>query len=271
MRLRVIAVMLSRILGPFVHAISVRNSLERSHMRIRYRTVLPLFAAMMFCQAQSSTHLGAMVENIRYENNMSVALATIVNTSQKDITAFTVSVDINYQNGRQSHFEQTRDLLPTIISRQGATGASTLGDGAFSAGRSTELRIDIGQITAVSVKATVIAVIYIDRTGEGDAAALSRITSDRQQWAGALEEGTTIISEAIANSLSDPAGAAIRRIKSLLNNIPHDKDGMRRLTLQTMIDDIQAKSRKGDLSSYAIRKNQDAQYGFDHAKIRRFN
>ena len=88
-------------------------------MRLRYVVgISMLLLGFIFCTAQinSAAQVGAAVENIRLEDGSKAAFIRVVNNSGKDITAFNLSVDVTFKNGKASHFEHTTDFLPGIIS-----------------------------------------------------------------------------------------------------------------------------------------------------------
>jgi hypothetical protein len=241
-------------------------------MRLRY--AVAIFSLLVpLCRAvspQATPQLGVTADNTRFNNDMSAAFVRVVNNSQKDVTGFTLLIDLTFKNGHHTHFEQTRDLLPVMTSNQENSGSSAIREGGLAPGKSQEIRVDVGQKDVLSINAVVNAVVYLDLSSEGDPAALARITSDRREWAATLEEGAAVVSDAVANGVTtDPAGLALKRIKDLLASTSSVQgSGMRALTLKMMIADIQSKSTRGDLKSYALHKNQEAQHGFEHSKIR---
>jgi hypothetical protein len=242
---------------------------------MRLRLVLTAVVSFLvpLCSAGTTPQRGVTVDNTHFNNDMSVAFVRVVNNSEKVVTAYTLSIDLMFTGGHHTHFEQTRDLLPVMTSNQQNSGSSTILEGGVAPGKDQEMRVDIGQKGVLSINAVVNAVVYLDLSAEGDPAALTRIMSDRREWAATLEEGATIVSDAVADGVTpDPVGLALKRMKDLLAATSSVQgSGMRALTLKMMIADIQSKSNKGDLKLYALHKNQEAQHGFNQSKIREAN
>lgn len=61
-----------------------------------------------------------------------------MNSSNKDITAYVISFNVTYADGRTNRSELLVDLLPLMITKMDQFPASSLGDGAFHAGEARE-------------------------------------------------------------------------------------------------------------------------------------
>lgn len=234
----------------------------------------PNFSAVLSLAVQSNAaSLGASVENIRYSDDMTSAIVSVQNTSQKNITAINLAITVEFKDGHQSHFELLRDVLSAMTSRRERTGADSLKEGSVVPGSVLDFTVSL-QKNALAIKAGVNAVVYLDLSGEGDNQALTRIAKNREEYAQALEEGTAIISSALASTVTQDAREMARhKLNESLANLSGSQKGvgMREMAYRMMLDDLQRPLSRSDLQSYALHRNQEAESNFSHSKIRRSN
>src|SRR6267378_1548027 len=71
-------------------------------------------ALLLSANLARSAPIGAVVQTWHFDPHTSTVTVTIVNTSQKDITAFNLSLKITYQSG-VSEYQLSRDLLNNAV------------------------------------------------------------------------------------------------------------------------------------------------------------
>lgn len=259
-------------------------------MRLRYVVAISmLLLGVISCTAQmnSAGQVGAAVENIRLEDGSKVAFIRVVNNSGKDITAFNLSVDVTFKNGKASHFEHTTDFLPGIISG---------GREALHSGNSYEVRIDVPAATELlSANAKLDVVAYADLSVDVDKNqnALARLVATRKSDALTQERSAEIINAAAADTVSpDPVGLAIRQLRQIAEQIKGQQSSeLSEAKLGTIISDLENRSAQAAferkrtgievseqhntevafLRGYASRKNKDAVTVEVHSHLRRVN
>jgi len=146
-------------------------------------TVLPSWAVSL-----DAVQLGASVDNIRFEKGTRIAMARVVNTSNKDISGLNLSMEVAYPQG-QYHYERLLDFAAKIISQQKAGHED---NGALHPNTAMEERLDLpmrgGNLPlAVTVKVDVVA--YADSTADvgNDAAFQRHVEVDAEEDAAPLQ------------------------------------------------------------------------------------
>jgi hypothetical protein len=250
---------------------------ERLPMRLRVMAfpLLLFLAKFAFCTMPTSTvQLGANVENIHYSDDMDSAAITVQNTSQKVITAVDLKIEVAFKNGHRSNFEQLLDVLPAIASRHEVAGRGDLNEGGIVPGSTIDFTVHL-QKGALAINATVNAITYLDLTGEGNSDTLKRIANNRQEYAEGLSDGVAIISAALADTATtDPRDMARRQLNQSLANLKGaqgKRTGMKEMAYKLMLDDLNRPLTNADLKAYALHRNEEAEYHFNHSKIRRTN
>ncbi len=258
-------------------------------MRLRYVAISMLLLGVISCTAQnnSAAKIGAIVENICLGDGSKVAFIRIANNSGKDITAFNLSVDVTFKNGKTSHFEHMTDFLPGIISG---------GREALHTGNSYEVRIDVPDGTELlSANAKLDVAAYTDLSADVDSNqdALARLVAARRSDALAQERSAEIINAAAADTVSpDPVGFAIRQLRQVAEQIKGQQSSeLSETKLGAIIADLENRSAQAAferkrtgvevweqhstevafLRDYASRKNTDAVTVEVHSHLRRIN
>jgi hypothetical protein len=259
-------------------------------MRLGYAVAISMFLLGVIpstAQMNSATKVGAAVENIRLEDGSKVAFVRIINNSHKDITAFNLSIDVTFKNGKTSHFEHMTDFLPGIISG---------GREALHSGNSYEVRIDVAPDTELlSANAKLDVVAYADLSADVDKNqdALTRLVAIRKSEALTQERSAEIINAAAADTVSpDPVGLAIRQLQQIAEQIKGQKSSeLSETKLGVIIADLENRSAQAAferkrtgievweqhntevafLRGYASKKNTDAVTVEAHSHLRRAN
>jgi len=219
---------------------------------------------------------GPLVENVRFEKGNSIAFARIVNVSGKDVTGLNLSIEVTFQDGRQSSYERLVDFLPRMLSYQ----TLQLSDnGALHPGDRWEEQLNLpsrganNTPIAVSVKLDVAA--YSDHTVDVEnEPALLRLAGVRHNQALADQKAAEIINAAAADDVTpDPLGMAVTQLRAVLEQARR-KNGERELEGELMAIIANLESRKSDTSRsdlrlYATRKNAEVEILSSHALFRR--
>jgi hypothetical protein len=233
---------------------------------------------------QNTAQLGAVVENIRFEQGSRVAFVRVKNTSNKKISAFNLSINLSSKSGHEGHFEQMVDLLPLMLGKQSLAGTTALDDGSLGPNESHEVRIDTNE-PVQGLRARVDMVAYLDLSAEVDRNqdALARLKSWRKGRALAAQQTAEVINRAAADSVTpDPRGMAINQLRTLLDEAVAQHAGEREVELRAAISDLQNQrvvhlanqtnaDSKADLRNYARRKSNEAEAASLHANIGRTN
>ena len=141
--------------------------------------------------------VGAIATVEKLDRQTNTAVIRVLNTSQRDIAAFSLSVDALYADGSKAHSEKMFDYGPLVIARNGAL-------------HPTEANEQVAAWTVIpgnplqKVEVRLVAIVYADRTADvRDEEAYQRIVDHRTQFARALQKSAEIL----ANSLADTAAA----------------------------------------------------------------
>lgn len=218
-----------------------------------------------------------VVDNIRFQKGSNIAFASIINVSGKDVTGFNLSIEVTYQDGRQSSYERLVDLLPRMLSYQNLELSD---NGALHPGDRWEERLDLpshgganSAPIAVSVKLDVVA--YSDHTVDVEnEPALLRLASVRHSQALADQKAAEIMSAAAADDVSpDPTGMALAQLRAVLEQARRKKgEHEQEVELMAIIADLEnhkSDTSRSDLRSYATRKNADVEVLSSHVLFRR--
>jgi hypothetical protein len=226
---------------------------------------------------------GVKVQNVRLDAAENAAIIHIVNNSEKEISAYVISIDVTYAGGRKYYSEQLVDLLPLMMTKADESATSSLSDGAFRAG---ETRDEVATLPTdprnpvVKVDAAVIAVVYSDRTVEARSEdAVERVLAVRRGIALARKEAADVISKAAADAQeSDPSAAAVAEIRQMLLRSKLEHSGELRTELLSILDDLQRAhelslpsgvSERDYLRGYAAKSSQRASTTLANTQIRR--
>jgi len=136
---------------------------------------------------------GAVAEFISLDSVREIGTFQITNTSNKDITAYSVARTVTFQNGKTQWSETMKDWGPSLE--------------ALHPGAVEEIEVNV-KFPNVKATAEVTAVVYADLTCEwSDSAALDRIEGHRRSLV--IMDGIWVeaIKAALADSTNDSPGA----------------------------------------------------------------
>jgi len=210
--------------------------------------------------AQTAKHaLGATatVQNLDLTNN--TATLVVTNTSDKDITAYSVAVDIIHTSGKKDHSETMQDYGPLLTSK-----GEILHPGHTSEHPELWKRTDDDPV--VGMEAKVVTVVYNDHSAEViDEQAFQRINEHRTSVMRALQKSAEIIGNALADPANQhPSAKAASQLTALMENAKatHSMD-IDVVYLQIVRDELQnapARSAERGISERAYVTEQYAGY-----------
>jgi hypothetical protein len=165
-------------------------------------------------QAQSSPTIGAMVQSWRVDPATKIVAIRIVNTSQKDILAYNLSITETFSDGSTSHHELMTDLLDRMVNAQIVKGtiyekdfSSRFDNGTLAAGKAVDQNVGESNVVT-NVETVVDMVAYVDRTADvQNERAFERLVAYRKGGLLAMQKANEVIKAALADP--DPATARI--------------------------------------------------------------
>ena len=120
----------------------------------------------------------------------------ILNTSNKNITAFSLLVRLIYPDGTAGTREYGNDFLPFMAENQG--------NGAIVPGATFAIDVPLGQQQIQTASATVELVVYADATADVlNEQAFASISAQRKGWILGYQKANELIQKALADS-NDP-------------------------------------------------------------------
>jgi len=189
--------------------------------------MLMLFLAVLAVPLRASP-IGAVVQTWHYDPQTKLVTAQIVNESNKDITAYNISIKETYADGHVKSHELMTDTAgePAFIQElQGTVAGENLrmalrrnggvGDGLFHPGESHKEIIPV-QPGLQNFEAVIDVVAYADSTAEAtNNDALQRLISHRKVALTSRQAANDIIKVALADpNDSDPAATAAKQIQN---------------------------------------------------------
>jgi len=235
--------------------------------------LLLLLGPLTYAIQLGSAEMGAVVDNVQFDKDMTIAVVRILNKSQKDITAFNLSVDVHYRNGRTKHFERLVELLPKMVFQQTVNASPKLGEGALHPGKTEEVTINLVSPTdknlVLSADIKLDMAVDLDLSAEGpNQGAIDRLVALRKGHIDADLKAAEIISAAAADTVTpDPRGMALRQLRLLHEQAKTNNDtGGFSHEIQNIIQDLE-RDQNIDLKSYARQRNRDAVTKSAHVKI----
>jgi hypothetical protein len=186
--------------------------------------ILLAVALLFSAHLARSAPIGAVVQTWHHDPQTNVVTVTIVNTSQKDITAFNLSLKITYQ-GSVSQYQWLRDLLNSAVLLERFKGTpdeqsirQQVGPVAIPVGGSYDEKIPV-QPDFKDFEAVLDVVAFSDKTAEAtNAAALGRLVAQRKATALSIQKADEIIGGVLADStVTNPHGEAATQVQKRLD------------------------------------------------------
>jgi len=164
---------------------------------INQRKIITLLSLFLFAFASSSraSPIGAVVQSSRYDAAKQVITFSLLNTSHKDISAYSMRVHVTHPDGTVGMWEYGGDFLPFMI----ATGG-----GAFAAGSTFTVDVPVGEQQVQSASAMVDVVVYADASADVlNKQVFESIASARKGRVVGLQKANEILQAALADP-NDP-------------------------------------------------------------------
>jgi hypothetical protein len=170
---------------------------------------------------RASPQIGAVVQTWHYDAQTNLVTATVVNLSQKDITAYNISIKETYADGHVNSHELLCEYAGRMVLVQELMGVADeadirkrFGDGLFHPGESRNEIIGV-QPGLRNFEAVVDVVAYTDQIAEAtNNAALQRLVEERKASAASTKMANEIIRAALADpNDADPAATAAKEIQ----------------------------------------------------------
>jgi hypothetical protein len=160
--------------------------------RMFYLTALSCMAISL---RGSPPTIGAVVQGSHYDRAKQIATFDLVNTSHKDITAFSLLVRATFLDGTAGTWNYGGDFLPHI---------ADTGTGALAPGATFAVEVPVGQQQLQEVTATVDLVVYADDTADVlNQSMFDTIVSARKSRAAGLQKANELLQSALADP-NDP-------------------------------------------------------------------
>ena len=171
---------------------------------------------------RASPPIGAVVQTWHYDPLTNIVTLRILNTSNKDIIAFNISIKESYADGHVKSHELLEELAGRIILVQEFMGTvdednirRQFGDGLFHPGQSQNEIIGV-QPGLQNFEAVVDVAAYTDQTAEAtNNDGLQRLLEERNASAASTRMANEIIRAALADSSdADPTATAVKEIQN---------------------------------------------------------
>jgi hypothetical protein len=157
---------------------------------------LMLFLAVLAVPLRASPPIGAVVQDSHYDSAKGVVTFSILNTSNKDISALNLLVRLVYPDGTAGTREYGNDFLPFMAENQG--------NGAIAPGAIFTIDVPLGQQQIQTASATVDLVVYADDTADVlNEQAFASIAAQRKGWILGYQKANELLQKALADS-NDP-------------------------------------------------------------------
>ena len=235
-------------------------------MRILQRSVLSVL--LLAAVPLRASPVGAIVQSWHYDSVQRTLTLQVVNTSSKEITAYSLSIIVTYADGTINRSELSEDFLPAMISASESESVRQQeGNGAFAPGASREKVIpntNTNEIT--NVTASVGVVIYADRKADvQDERAFNRLLAMRKGSALAAQQVTEVLAGILADStISDPAAAAEAELKRLADGSgptrssnDTDPKAYAKIHLREVSQNIQRASNRNEFVRQLVKQEKD--------------
>jgi hypothetical protein len=236
---------------------------------IRY--VITVFVIALALGASTSLHasppIGAAVQTWSYDPKTNSVILKVVNTSQKDITAFNIAITETLADGRVDKHEMLEDLIGKVLlanelqgdhSRGAESFRKLYGDGAFHPGEVHDEIVGV-QPGFQKIEAVVDVVTYIDGTAEAtNTDALGRIVDEREATVASLKIITETIQTALADpNDTDPSVTAAKKIQdraTIWKAQQHTKIELEPVLLESIADELKTVSSRNTNKRDALKE-----------------
>lgn len=189
------------------------------HISTLCRGLVPLLLLPAWASAaqslQASPPIGAVVEGSHYDSVRQIVTFDLLNTSHKDISAYSMQVRITHPDGTISTWEYGGDFLPFMIET---------GGGAPAPGAAFKIDVPLGQQQVQTASAFVDVVVYADDSAEVlNEQVFKSIISARKGRMLGLQKANELLQNALADSHDPhPSITVAAKLKALAKKYETD-------------------------------------------------
>jgi hypothetical protein len=238
----------------------------------------------------SSAPIGAAVQAWRYDPQSNAVTVRIANISDKNITAFNVSITETFADQSVTHHETLVDMLGAVILVREVKGTPDedrilrkYGDGTLAAHQSRDQVFNYSSGEVVTeFQAAIDVVAYADGTARStNAPALARLEEHRNAELHTQQKANQILKEVLADStIHNPADAATARLEKFVaawNAQTHFNVDIEPEVIKAVVNDLKrapntaAAQQLGEeefLQRYAAEKDQRIGILSKHTQLR---
>jgi len=214
--------------------------------------ILLAVALLFSAHLARSAPIGAVVQTWSYDRQTNFVTLTIINTSQKDITAFNMAIKETYADGSVSQHEVLEELVGKILAAQQLKGTAQeagfrrhYGDGVFHAGGTLDEKVAV--LTGLTdFQAVIDVVTYTDGTADSkNNDAFGRIVEERKATIASKKVAIDFIKSALADTNDpDPSATAAKNIKdrAMVWRASHTKMDLDPVVLESIANEIKRAS-----------------------------
>lgn len=189
------------------------NPQNDDSMKPIFLAVALLFSVQHLAQ---SAPIGAVVQTWRYDPQTHSVIVRLLNESDKDITAFNLSVTEKYADGKVAASEKMTDYLPlmaSVAASQSEEMVKKYGNGTFAANTSRDVSLPAPN-QPIDVSVTLDMVAYADQTTEViNGRAFDNLVASRKAMVLAIQQANKAIKDAL--SAPNPRDAAVKELTRL--------------------------------------------------------
>jgi hypothetical protein len=184
---------------------------------------------LILASLRASPPIGLWVQTWHYDAASQQVTVRLVNTSNKDITALSMSVTERYADGTSNSSEKMTDYLPLMASME-VSQKREHGNGTFAAGTSRDVPFPVAK-EPKDVSIIVDMVAYADRTADvTNERAFNNLVDARKEVALATQQANQVMKDALA--APNPRDAAVKELARLADVAKGSGRGFAEITLR---------------------------------------
>jgi len=186
--------------------------------------ILLAVALLFSAHLARSAPIGAVVQSSNYDQVKGITTVRIVNTSQKLITAISVSLRLAHPDGTISISQYDGDFLPFMAYAAASGIPQQQGNGGLAPGAVFAMEVPTGQQLVQTTSATVDVVVYDDATADVlNEPVFRSITLGRKGRVLGLQRAAALLQKALADPNDPhPSITVTAQLKALAAQ--HDKN-----------------------------------------------
>ena len=236
----------------------------------------------------ASPPLGAVVDSWHYDPQTRMVTIRIANISEKDITAYNMSITETFADQSVSSTEHLTDMLGAVVTVRQAKGTPDedrilreLGNGTLEAHQTRERVFGPYAKVVTDFQGTIDVVAYADGRAEAtNAPALDRLREHRNAELRSYQKANQILKEVLADStIQTPGSEAAKRLEKFLADWKaqhaHSMD-METATIEAMVGDLKRAPLAAEghhlseteyLHQYAAQKDEHVSFLSVHSQL----